>query len=312
MRKNSLRDYFSFSRGEQCAIFILLAVILILNILPHFLSWTKRSAPDDFKIFEAAMAGLEEAKDSSAPIANANRKKKDIPAFSPDSLFPFDPNMISVQDWQKLGLSARTAEVIRHYLSAGGKFYRKEDLKKIYGFPASAYQRLAPYVHIRKEDALDAHNVDSVGVSSSLGKEGTGKYSGDRVIDINAADSAAWEHLRGIGPVLSARIVRFREKLGGFYSISQLAEVYGLPDSVFQRLKQQLKISKVALKKININTATVDELKSHPYIGSRLAASIKAFRDQHGPFRSPDDLKQIALVDDQIYRKLAPYLETGE
>ena len=104
------------------------------------------------------------------------------------------------------------------------------------------------------------------------------------VIDINTADTSAFISLPGIGSKLAARIVNFRDKLGGFYSIDQVGETFGLPDSTFQKIKQYLKLENTSIKKININTATVDELKAHPYIKYSVANPIIAYRNEHGPF----------------------------
>ena len=128
------------------------------------------------------------------------------------------------------------------------------------------------------------------------------------VIDINTADTTAWIALPGIGNKLAARIVNFRDKLGGFYSIDQVAETYGLADSVFQPIKQYLKLENKSVKKININTATVDQLKTHPYIRYALANSIITYRNEHGIFPSVNDLRKIMAVTDNILNKVSPYL----
>jgi competence ComEA-like helix-hairpin-helix protein len=67
-------------------------------------------------------------------------------------------------------------------------------------------------------------------------------------------------------------------------------------------------LQKVELKKININTATKDEMKIHPYIRWNLANVIVAYRDQHGSFNSVDDLKKITLISEEIFGKILPYL----
>jgi len=107
---------------------------------------------------------------------------------------------------------------------------------------------------------------------------------------------------------LASRIVTFRDKLGGFYSIEQVGETYGLPDSTFQKIKQYLKLDNPSVKKININTATVDELKAHPYIKFSLANPIVAYRNEHGSFSKIEDIKKVMAVTDEIYKKIAPYL----
>jgi len=90
--------------------------------------------------------------------------------------------------------------------------------------------------------------------------------------------------------------------------VAQVGETFGLPDSTFQKIKQYLKLENTSIKKININTATVDELKLHPYIRWGLANPIIAYRNEHGPFLKVEDLKKVMAVTEEIYNKMAPYL----
>ena len=83
-----------------------------------------------------------------------------------------------------------------------------------------------------------------------------------------------------------------------------------MPDSTFQKIKQYLKLEYTAIRKININTATADELKAHPYINNNIANSIVAFRTEHGSFTNREDVKKVMILTDQIYAKIAPYLVT--
>ncbi|WP_343688826.1 helix-hairpin-helix domain-containing protein [Chitinophaga sp.] len=131
-------------------------------------------------------------------------------------------------------------------------------------------------------------------------------------IDINKADSAAWESLKGIGPVLAARIIRFRDKLGGFYAIAQIRETYGLPDSTFNKIQPYLRLNAVSLKKLDLNTADEQTLAQHPYIRYKLARLIVLYRNNNGPFSQPSDLLGIPLVDDSIYRKIEHYIKTAK
>lgn len=128
------------------------------------------------------------------------------------------------------------------------------------------------------------------------------------VILVNTADSAAWEALPGIGPTLAARILRFREKLGGFYSIAQVAETYGLADSTFKKIQASLRLDSGSLKKLYINQMDEKSLGQHPYVRYKLARLIVQYRSNHGPFSRPEDLYNIPLVNDSIYRKLEKYI----
>jgi competence ComEA-like helix-hairpin-helix protein len=237
-----------------------------------------------------------------------DRTKNSYDYLSKGELFYFDPNTISDEGWKKLGLRDKTITTIQNYLNKGGHFYKPEDLQKIYGLRKDEYERLSPYIRI--ETATAVKSTEAVVTPESqnenqAGKSFTSRYS---VIDINEADTSAFISLPGIGSKLAARIINFREKLGGFYSVDQVAETYGLPDSTFQKVKQWLKLDNISVKKININTATVDQLKAHPYIKYSIANPIVAYRTEHGPFTKVEDIKKVMVVTGEIYKKIAPYL----
>jgi DNA uptake protein ComE-like DNA-binding protein len=158
--------------------------------------------------------------------------------------------------------------------------------------------------------AARQRNFDKHTVTRSSRKQQGIKRSRITPVNINTADSALWEALPGIGPVLAARIVRFRDKLGGFYAISQVAETYGLPDSTFNKIQPYLLLGKVSLKKLDINGMDEKSLAQHPYIRYKLARIIVRYRSNNGPFSVTNDLLGIPLVDDSIYRKIEHYIKT--
>src|SRR5690606_1725125 len=123
-------------------------------------------------------------------------------------------------------------------------------------------------------------------------------------VDINLADTSALIALPGIGSKLANRIVNFREKLGGFHSIEQLREVYGIRDSAYENLVQYLKLENPQTKKINLNTATLEEMKSHPYIKYQLAKAIIAYREEHGVFASLEGLRAVRAVTEEDFEKM--------
>ena len=321
MNKKDIHDYFSFTRQERRGIAVLCILIILCWCVPIIVEYLHQDKQVDFSVFEKEVTLFQQQQDSLKLTITSNRDNRKNP-YSTNILnarelpepFPFDPNALKDEDWQKLGVPSKVIHTIQNYRKAGGQFYKKEDLKKIYGLSGEIYQHLEPYIRITQNKALKNKKTDIISDTTYAGRPAQTDFSKNKykdenlVIDVNTADSVQWMKLRGIGPALSSRIIRFRHSLGGFYKIEQIAEVYGLPDSTFQRIKQQLNILSFDLKKLNINTATVEELKSHPYIGYRLAASIKAFRDQHGPFKNIEDLQQLQLVNDQIYLKLAAYL----
>ncbi|RYY08839.1 MAG: helix-hairpin-helix domain-containing protein, partial [Chitinophagaceae bacterium] len=128
-------------------------------------------------------------------------------------------------------------------------------------------------------------------------------------VSINSADSAAWVALPGIGATLAGRILRFRSRLGGFTSIDQVGETWGLPDSSFQKIRPYLIFSSAdRLRKVNLNSASLEELRAHPYIRWNLAKVIIEYRKRHGPFQSFADLRKIEILPDSVFQRVHPYL----
>lgn len=131
-------------------------------------------------------------------------------------------------------------------------------------------------------------------------------------IPINLSDSADWEGLPGIGPVLASRIIRYRNRLGGFHAAEQLREVYGLVDSVIDRISPFLQLDSTVLQKININKVSLEELRSHPYLKREFAKAILVYREAHGPFQRSDQLYEIWNFPRDLIGKIRPYLNFTE
>jgi DNA uptake protein ComE-like DNA-binding protein len=127
-------------------------------------------------------------------------------------------------------------------------------------------------------------------------------------VSVNEADTTAFIDLPGIGSKLAARIISFREKLGGFYSVDQVGETYGLSDSSFQKIRPYL-ANAGTVRQLDLNAATAEELKDHPYFRWTLARAIVAYRNQHGPFKDLSELKNISVIDVASYQRIVHYLQ---
>lgn len=223
-------------------------------------------------------------------------------------LFDFDPNKIGVEEWTKLGLSEKQATVIENYKAKGGKFRKPEDIQKIFVLNDEMKARLLPYVRIGDSTLSDAKapiNYSELAKSIFAHKQSM-QFD---VIEINTADSAMFEHLRGIGPTLAKRIVAYRVALGGFVSVNQIKEVWGLSDSTFQFIKPHLIIEKTEIRQISLNTASYEILKNHPYIKGWLAKWILSYRKNNTSFKNVEQLKIVSSMTDSIYLKLKPYVK---
>ena len=286
MKKKSV--FFSFSRRERVGSTLLIISFLLFWVLPDFLPDLFPPPPLPERPMQQQLVRLE--------ISDS------VPPAPKDSLFAFDPNNADESTWILLGLSKKTAQMIVRYREKGGKFRKKEDLSRIYSLSDADYQRLAPYINIPEAPPFQSQKKE---------KPFSHSQPADLIVDVNKASAEEWETLRGIGPGYAGRILKFREKLGGFYAIDQVGDTYGLPDSVFQRIKPHLTLSPI-FRPIEINSATEEDLASHPYISKKQAHVILLFRENHNGFKGLEDLKPIRVLPDTTLQKLAPYLNFGE
>lgn len=319
MFKNFLSSYFLFTKKERTGIMVILFLILLFAFLPKLYPYFFKPKQYDHSQFEKEIAALQMMESDSAEGGQKDYQKR-YPTYKNEndyderkssfegSLFEFDPNTLSPEGWKKLGLRDKTIATIGNYLSKGGRFRKPEDIGKIWGLHEDEVQRLMPYVKIAGSSEQDhsfyQNNDRPVYEKKEYHKE-------PKIIDVNTADSTALIGLPGIGAGYARRIINFRNKLGGFYSVQQVAETFGLPDSTFQQIKPLLNIGNASVQQLNINTATVDELKNHPYIRYALANAIIQYRTQHGNFSSVEGIKKIMMVTGEIFNKLSPYLKTN-
>ena len=125
-------------------------------------------------------------------------------------------------------------------------------------------------------------------------------------LDLNGVDSTELVKLPGIGPATALKIIRYRERLGGYSDITQLAEIEGLPDSL---MKWFIITDTIPLTKILVNRATLAELRRHPYIDFYQARAIVEFRDERGAIKSPEQLSFMEEFTVQDLERLMPYLD---
>lgn len=265
--------------------------------------------PADFKkIFTLSEADFERLR----PFLRMGLEKEPIKTADKATpvLFNFDPNMASQADLQQLGLPASAVKSILAYRSKGGIFRKKEDLKKIYTLPETAYERVAAYIAINTPAPVETPVMRPVAYQSGvLARVESRSKQPAGPVDLNGSSVAEWLSLPGIGEKRAQQILNFREKLGGFLSIDQVAETRGLPDSVFQNIRPLLVHGFAALRQINLNAATQEELDAHPYCSTKQAAQIVNYRAQHGPFQSVSELERIEAFKDKIWlERFKPYL----
>jgi len=304
MRKFFL--YFGFSQIEQRGFIVFLSLILIILLVPLIVKKINRDELHSYKLVYFEKLPLEEKRDlqkNSKLSFQINRSSQENISY-----FTFDPNNLDEESWVRLGFSNKQIRVIKNYEAKGGRFYKKEDLAKIYSISKDDYERIEPYIEIADNKSTQAKHRDHSSLNNSLITYS--KSLNESLIDINLADTSELKTLKGIGSVLSNRILKYRDLLGGFYAIEQLSEVYGLPRETLDEIKGRLaSIDSKMLRKLNVNTLSVEELTKHPYINKKQAQTIVNYRVQHGDFDNSLKLSLIQSLDKEFLRKIDPYLE---
>lgn len=317
MWKQFLRRYLNFTQKDRKGVIIIVIIIFLAFVLfpffyPLFIKHKQYSYSDFAKEIDALRIERNDSAKENQFTKNYVTNSDDDYSVKGEKTFEtpvaqtfyFDPNTASSADWKRLGIRDKTIHTIQNYLSKGGKFYKPADISKIWGLSSSDAKRLIPYVSIKNEtkenitfEKKEYPKISSAYVTKTI-----------QPIDVNLADTTAFISLPGIGSKLAQRIIAFRTKLGGFYSIDQVGETYLLPDSTFQKIKPRLALAGNSVKQININIASIDEMKAHPYLRFNLANAIFQYRQQHGNFNSVEEIKKIMVVTETAYNKISPYL----
>ena len=193
--------------------------------------------------------------------------------------FAFDPNTVSLDDLQRLGLSPRQAESIENYRSKGGRFRTKEDFHRMYVVSDTLFSRLEPYIEIPG-------------------------------IELNTADSAALVSLRGIGPWYARKILDYRSRLGGFVSKEQLMEIDGIDRERFEGFSDRVTVDPSLIRPLDLWHSPDSILARHPYLGSRLARSIVRYRELFDSTRwTLPDLASEGAISEETAIKIKKYIE---
>ncbi len=258
-------------------------------------SW--RSKADVSKIYGLTKPHFEQLKPFILLPENIDKYDSPDKKIETESVeyFNFNPNTISQTQWKQLGFKDWQIKVIFNYKNKGGSWETKSDVKKIYGLDESNYNKLEPFILLPD--------------STTEKKYPKNKNDYTVKININTANAKELIKLKGINSEkYAAIIIKYRKNLGGFVAKEQLKEVWNLSEETFDGFKHQLELGNNTPEQFNINLASTDELKEHPYFDWKIANAIVKYRKANGSFKKVDDIKKIHLISNKIYLKIAPYL----
>lgn len=324
------KDIFYLQKKDRQALLTLLAIMIVCVSLTFLIQEkqedaTVTSQPD-------SIDGTLEKDTATTKIQHAS---KSHPLYSKEDgivheLFPFDPNTASAEDFERLGLESWQTRSIIRFREKGGIFSRPSDFARVYGITKRTYEVLLPFIRIADDykPAADFYGKEGYGRSrrrytpyynnrknedtnyNNRRNEETKVYSyphklrANEHIEINGADTTLLMKIPGIGSYYASRIVRYRERLGGFASAQQLEEIDGLPESTIAYIK----IDNQQIRKMNLNKLTINQLKKHPYLNFYQAKEICDYRRLKGPLHSIEDLKLLKDFPPDEIERLKPYI----
>ncbi len=284
-------------------------VLIGINLIPDIFSKTpafsKHQLEEIIALHQQEFKALEDAKaNENFNAANPDRSVLEQ-KLNP---FPFNPNNLAEESWKKLGLAAHQIRNIKNYESKGGKFFRKEDLKKIYTISETEYAILEPFIRIpstgnqRIARASQSPEQAAAKETSTLPKEAKPEVV---TIELNGADSLQLIQLPQVGPWFAHRILKYRDILGGFVDKEQLREVYGMDEERYSTFREFVEVDTASLEPLQINFAEFKAVVRHPYFSYPLTKAVFNHRDRKGMLQSFDQLMELAPASDS----LSPYLK---
>jgi len=300
-----LYSWFGYTRSERAGSVILVVIVTFILVL---------------RLVNPAGNFANELRSPGSDSMMVNNKHFPAPV-----LFEFDPNTVSRDSLLALGLNERQAATLINYRESGAIFKEAEDFRKVYGISGSMQDSLVPYILIRdpgkeqesvpgrKKSAAKEPVKDQVSQRDKAKAEAVAVVvDAFKPIEINSADSCLLMTIPGIGKVLGPRIVKYRNLLGGFRSVSQLEEVYGIDKALLDNISKYIRTDSMLIRTIDLNRAGYVELIRHPYISRKNTEDILSYRRLEGYIPSLGLLVRNNILSDSLLKELGPYLVVAD
>lgn len=304
-----IRELFYLNKSDRIAVVFLFALAAVAFAAVFVIGNT-----EDEDIESAVSAVENNGRGGVSPFGENGYDK----AERKTELFAFDPNTADSTAFLRLGLQPWMIRNIYKYRAAGGIFRCREDFARVYGITKKQYETLAPYIRIGDDyrpasEFYSSTYGDNTPASRESRQSATPrdtllyphKLKTGEHISLNTADTTQLKKIPGIGSSFARAIVRRRDKLGGFYSSSQLLEIDGFP----QEAMAYVHVDVSAVRRLNINKLTYSQLRQHPYFNFYQARDIIDYRRLRGNIKSLADLRLMKSFTAADIERLKHYVE---
>lgn len=290
------KDFFYYTKSERRVILLLLAIALLLlgiwAIMEYLRPVEVPVTLSESEEIDSFLANLEEQE----KIRKSHTPKNEISAV----LQPFDPNTADSVLLRQLGLPVYIVRNILKYRAKGGVFRSPESFSRIYGLKEEVYQKLKPYITIAPLVSVSHVRTDTFRQLKDTIPY-VPKYEEGTIVDLNKADTSILKRIPGIGSTLARMIVVYRQRLGGFYDVAQLQEV----PHVGVELNKWFVVTPAGLHKIQVNSASLDKLRSHPYMDFYKAKAIMEYRRKRGKIKGLSQLSMFEEFTEKDLKRLS-------
>lgn len=293
---NKFKSHFKFNKQERSGIFFLLAIIVLLQLVYAFST----------SIFQESTSVANKIELDGVAQEQINILKEK--ALENDSLkiYPFNPNYITDYRGYKLGMSTQEIDRLHLYRSSNKFVNSAEEFQNVTLISDSLLQKIAPYF---KFPEWVKSTSSQKSIEANVVKFNKKPNVTNTVKDLNTASAQDLKVIYGIGEKLATRIIKFRDRLGGFLIEDQLYDVYGLKPEVAQKVLMKFKVqTKPEIVKINVNTANASEISKLVYLNYQVSSNIVAYRKQVGEIKSIDELKKIEGFPSDKINRITLYL----
>lgn len=292
---NKFLFYVKFTNTQRKGILLLFFLIILLQL---------------FYWYEVNTFNNKVSKDAKQWLSlqnemNALKAQKGYKSF----FFPFNPNFISDYKGYKLGMSTDEIDRLHAFRNTNRYVNSAEEFQNVTGVSDALLQKMAPYFKFPTWSTTKKNWINKNAYVKTFNEKEVSKNNVKKIVDINLATKEDFMKIYGIGEVISDRIISRRTVLNGFVVMEQLDEIWGLSPEVVVSLHKNFKIGALpAIKKINVNTASVKELSQLPYVNFQISKNIVIYRSMNGDLKI-EDLTNVKGFPVDKLKIIALYLE---